>query len=53
MTEAQCSSLCKQFHVQGIPAYIVVDSQGKVQQKHIGFPGEDVLRKELVPEEKK
>ncbi len=53
VTEAQWSALCKQFQVQGIPAYIVVDSQGKVQQKHIGFPGEDVLRKELVTEEKK
>lgn len=47
VSEKQWTTLMKQFQVQGIPAYIVVDSKGKVQQKHIGFPGEDVLREEL------
>lgn len=47
VNEKQWTTLMKQFQVQGIPAYIVVDSKGKVQQKHIGFPGEDVLREEL------
>lgn len=48
VSEKQWSSLMKQFDVQGIPAYIVVDSKGTVQQKHIGFPGEDTLREELT-----
>ncbi|MGN0233333.1 MAG: TlpA family protein disulfide reductase [Bacteroidaceae bacterium] len=52
VSEAQWATLMKQFQVQGIPAYIVVDAKGKMQQKHIGFPGEDVLREELVPQQK-
>lgn len=52
VSEAQWATLAKQFQVQGIPAYIVVDAKGNVQQKHIGFPGEDVLRDELMPQKK-
>lgn len=48
VSEKQWSTLMKQFQVQGIPAYIVVNSKGQVQQKHIGFPGEDVLRDALT-----
>lgn len=48
VSEKQWATLMKQFQVQGIPAYVVVDSKGKVLQKHIGFPGEDVLREELT-----
>ena len=48
VSEKQWGTLMKQFQVQGIPAYIVVDSKGRVQQKHIGFPGEDTLREELT-----
>lgn len=48
VSEKQWGTLMKQFQVQGIPAYVVVDSKGRVQQKHIGFPGEDTLREELT-----
>ena len=47
VTEKQWSTLMKQFQIQGIPAYIVVNSKGQVQQKHIGYPGEDILREAL------
>ncbi len=47
VTAAQWDTLLKQFGVQGIPAYVVVDKAGNVVTKHIGYPGNDVVREEL------
>lgn len=48
VTESQWDTLLKQFESQGIPTYVIVDSKGNIQQKHIGFPGVDVIREELL-----
>jgi len=47
VTAAQWDTLLKQFGVQGIPAYVVVDKAGNVVTKHIGYPGNDVIREEM------
>ena len=38
----------KQFSIQGVPTYIIVDKEGAVIQKHTGFPGVDTVKKELM-----
>ncbi len=47
VTEAQWSALLDQFESKGIPTYVVVDKKGKVVNKHIGFPGVEVMKEEL------
>ena len=47
VTESQWSTLLKQFESQGIPTYVVVDKDGKVTTKHVGFPGVDIIKQEL------
>ena len=47
VTEEQWTTLLQQFESQGIPTYVVVDKDGNVKAKHIGFPGVDTLREEL------
>ena len=48
VTAAQWETLLKQFDAQGIPAYVVVDKEGKVVTNHIGYPGNDVIKDELA-----
>ena len=45
VTAAQWETLLKQFGAQGIPAYVVVDKDGNVKNKHIGYPGNEVIEK--------
>ena len=47
VTDEQWSALLKQFESQGIPTYVIVDKEGNVKAKHIGFPGEEVIKQEL------
>jgi thiol-disulfide isomerase/thioredoxin len=47
VTAAQWDTLLKQFGVQGIPAYVVVGADNEVITKHIGYPGNDVIKEEL------
>ena len=47
VTEDQWNTLLKQFESQGIPTYVIVDKDGNVKAKHIGFPGEEVISNEL------
>ena len=47
VTAAQWETLLKQFGAQGIPAYVVVDKDGNVKNKHIGYPGNEVIEEEL------
>lgn len=48
VTAAQWDTLLKQFNSQGIPTYVVVDSEGNAQNHHVGFPGVDVIREQLT-----
>lgn len=47
VTAEQYSALLKQFESQGIPTYVVVDKDGNIVAKHIGYPGNDVIKEEL------
>ena len=48
VTEAQWNYLSKQFSIQGVPTYIIVDKEGGITQKYTGFPGVDTVKKELL-----
>lgn len=47
VTAEQWQTLLSQFESQGIPTYVVVDKDGNVQSKFIGFPGNDKLKEEF------
>lgn len=47
LNRMQWKSLCKAYGIQGIPAYIVIDTQGDVKEQYTGFPGTDVLQQRL------
>ena len=47
VTEEQWNSLLNQFESQGIPTYVIVDKEGNVQNKYIGYPGNDTMKAEL------
>ena len=47
VTAEQYSALLKQFESQGIPTYVVVDKDGNIVAKHIGYPGNDTIKEEL------
>mgnify|MGYP003231346454 CR=1 FL=1 len=48
LTEAQWKYLCASYGVTGIPAYLIISHDGKLQARYIGFPGVDVLQKDLI-----
>ncbi|MBQ2165158.1 MAG: TlpA family protein disulfide reductase, partial [Bacteroidaceae bacterium] len=47
VTEEQWNSLLNQFESQGTPTYVIVDKEGNVQNKYIGYPGNDTMKAEL------
>ena len=40
--------LCKSYGITGIPGYLVIGYDGKLLARYVGFPGVDVLRKDLL-----
>ena len=48
LTKAQWEYLCKTYGITGIPGYLVISYDGKLQDKYVGFPGTDVLMKDLL-----
>lgn len=48
VTNEQWAYLCKQFEVQGVPTYIIVDKEEGIVQKYTGFPGADTIKKALL-----
>lgn len=48
VTNAQWNYLSKEFGIQGVPTYIVVDKEGGIAQKYTGFPGVDAMKRELL-----
>ena len=48
VTAAQWNYLSRQFSIQGVPTYIIVDKEGGVIQKYTGFPGVDTVKRELM-----
>ena len=47
VTAEQYSALLKQFESNGIPTYVVVDKEGNVKNKYIGYPGNEVMEEQL------
>lgn len=48
LSNAQWNDICKEYSFEGIPAYLIIDRNGKVIHQHIGFPGEAVMKQELL-----
>ena len=47
LTEEQNHHILQHFESSGIPTYAIYDTKGHQTYKSIGFPGNDVIRKEL------
>ena len=47
LTEEQNHYILKHFESSGIPTYAIYDTKGHQTYKSIGFPGNDVIRKDL------
>ena len=47
LTEEQSHYILSHFESEGIPTYAIYDTKGHQTYKSIGFPGNDVIRKEL------
>lgn len=48
VTQEQWQTLLDQFQAQGIPAYVVVNAKGQIQDRYIGFPSVDQVREALM-----
>ena len=47
LTEEQNHYILHHFESRGVPTYAIYDTKGHQTYKNIGFPGNDVIRKEL------
>ena len=47
VTEEQWNTLLDQFESEGIPTYVIVDKEGNVVNKYVGFPGVEIVTEEL------
>lgn len=47
VTEDQWNTLLDQFESEGIPTYVIVDKEGNVVNKYVGFPGVEIVSEEL------
>ncbi len=47
LSNEQWNVLMTNFGFQGIPAYLVINKEGKIYFSHVGYPGYDALRDEL------
>ena len=47
LTNAQNADLLKKYQFTGIPAYLILDREGRVVYQHVGFPGTEVMKQEL------
>ena len=47
LTKEQYDYILKKYESDGIPTYAIYDTKGHQTYKNIGFPGNDVIRKEL------
>ena len=48
LSKSQWDYLCKSYGITGIPGYLVIGYDGKLLARYVGFPGVDVLRKDLM-----
>lgn len=48
VTAAQWDYLGKSFNISGVPTYLVIDREGNVKYRQVGFPGVDKMKEELL-----
>ena len=48
LSKPQWDYLCKSYGITGIPGYLVIGYDGKLLARYVGFPGVDVLQKDLL-----
>ncbi len=48
LTQKQWEYLCRSYGITGIPGYLVISYDGKLQDRYVGFPGVDVLQRDLL-----
>lgn len=48
VTQAQWEYLSKSFDVSGVPTYLILDRQGDVKYRQVGFPGVNKMKEELL-----
>ena len=48
LTQKQWEYLCNSYGITGIPGYLVISYDGKLQDRYVGFPGVDILQRELL-----
>lgn len=48
LTQKQWEYLCKSYGITGIPGYLVISYDGKLQDRYVGFPGVDILQRDLL-----
>lgn len=44
LTNAQWAYINKQFSIQGVPTYMIIDKEGGIKNKFTGFPGVDTVK---------
>jgi len=47
LTNEQYNYILSKYESEGIPTYAIYDTKGNLTYKNIGFPGNDIIRKEL------
>lgn len=50
VTDAQWNYLCGAMGVEGVPSYFVIDREGSIRYKSVGFPGVSKIKDELKKE---
>lgn len=48
VTAAQWNYLGKSFDISGVPTYLVIDREGNVKYRQVGFPGVSKMKEELL-----
>ena len=47
VTAAQWNFLGKSFNVSGVPTYLIIDREGNIKYRQVGFPGVKTMKKEV------
>lgn len=48
VTAAQWNFLGKSFNVSGVPTYLIIDREGNIKYRQVGFPGVKTMKEELL-----
>lgn len=48
VTDAQWAYLRDNFKVEGVPTYLIIDTEGDIKYRATGFPGVDKMKEELL-----